>query len=318
MSEYQLSGWKFKALIISIVLSALGYLGFSVWGGWEEVQASFVEIGFIGAAIALSMSLINYGLRFIRWQMYLQVLGHKLPVKDNILIYISGFALTTTPGKAGEAFRGVLLKPYNVSYFSSFAAFISERLSDLLAIVALALIGLSQYPEGQVFVMTGGLIILSLLLLMGDARILNWIKKKAESYTGKIAKLVGHIATVFLNARRCHEPKLMASALILSLISWGAEALAFYWVLEWLGADISLPFAVFIYAISMLAGALSFLPGGLGGAEAAMLALLVLKNVPMPTAIAATVFIRLATLWFAVGLGIWALYLKRKPEAMHP
>ena len=43
--------------------------------------------------------------------------------------------------------------------------------------------------------------------------------------------------------------------------------MAFYFVLHWLHWDISFNTAVFIYAISMLAGAISFLPGGLGGAE---------------------------------------------------
>ena len=64
----------------------------------------------------------------------------------------------------------------------------------------------------------------------------------------------------------------------------------------------------------MLAGALSFLPGGLGGAEAIMISLLVLKGMTMPAAIAATVFIRLATLWFAVLIGLLALYKSRKGE----
>ena len=87
-------------------------------------------------------------------------------------------------------------------------------------------------------------------------------------------------------------------------------------MLEWLGADISFSFAIFVYAISMLAGALSFLPGGLGGAEAIMISLLVLKGMAMPAAIAATVFIRLATLWFAVLIGLLALYKSRKGEAV--
>jgi uncharacterized protein (TIRG00374 family) len=53
----------------------------------------------------------------------------------------------------------------------------------------------------------------------------------------------------------------------------------------------------------MLAGALSFMPGGLGSAEAVMVALLVSSDVAVADAIAATVLLRLATLWLAVGLG---------------
>jgi uncharacterized protein (TIRG00374 family) len=84
---------------------------------------------------------------------------------------------------------------------------------------------------------------------------------------------------------------------------------AFHWILGWMGADISLTFAVFVYALAMLAGAISFMPGGLGGAEAVMVALLMWKGMASADAIAATVLIRLATLWFAVGIG--ALMLLR-------
>jgi len=59
----------------------------------------------------------------------------------------------------------------------------------------------------------------------------------------------------------------------------------------------------------MLVGALSFLPGGLGGAEATMVALLILNHVDQPQSVAATILIRLATLWFAVVLGVIALIL---------
>lgn len=58
-----------------------------------------------------------------------------------------------------------------------------------------------------------------------------------------------------------------------------------------------------IYAIAVLAGALSFLPGGLGGTEAVMGVLLVAFGADGATAVAITLLCRLATLWFAVALG---------------
>jgi uncharacterized protein (TIRG00374 family) len=78
-----------------------------------------------------------------------------------------------------------------------------------------------------------------------------------------------------------------------------------------MGLDAPLAFAVFVYAISMLAGALSFLPGGLGGAEIVMVSLLVWKGMGSADAIAATVLIRLSTLWFAVAIGVAALLALR-------
>ncbi len=224
------------------------------------------------------------------------------------------FCFNDNAGKAGEAFRGVLLKQYDVPYPVTFAMFLSERLSDLVAIVLLTLLGLSQYPQAQGMVLIGLLGIVAVLIGISSKSLLTTAHRRAEEKNGRLFKLLAHLFELLSVARRCHSPRVLIIATLLSLIAWAAEALAFHWVLQWLGADISLEFAVFIYALSMLVGGLSFLPGGLGSAEAVMIALLVLKGMAMPTAVAATVFIRLATLWFAVLIGLFALYKSRHGE----
>ncbi len=309
-----LEGWRLRALILSIGAATAGYLAFSLWGGWEEVVAAFVQIGLVGALIALGMSLVNYGLRFSRWQLYLSQLGHRIAWLPSLRIYLSGFALTTTPGKAGEAFRCVFLKQHGVPFPVTFAAFISERLSDLVAIVLLTLFGLAQYPQARGTMLAGALGILVILACMSSQRLLGSLRRWASVRQGKLMSLVTHACEMLVSARRCHSPGLLSVATAISVVAWGAEALAFYWVLGWLGADISLSFAIFVYALSMLAGALSFLPGGLGSAEAVMVSLLILVGTSLPTAIAATVFIRLATLWFAVAIGVVALIVSRHGE----
>lgn len=311
-----LEGWRLRALIFSIFAATAGYLAFSLWGGWEEVVAAFIEIGLIGTLIALAMSLVNYGLRFVRWQLYLSQLGHRVSWFPSLRIYLSGFALTTTPGKAGEAFRGVLLKQRNVPFPTTFAAFVSERLSDLVAIVLLTLVGLAQYPQAQGIVLVGVLGIVVVLASLSSQTLLDKLHGWAAQRAGKLMALAAHTAVMLGSARQCHRPTLLCVATIISVVAWGAEALAFYWVLGWLGSDISLSFAIFVYALSMLAGALSFLPGGLGSAEAVMISLLVLKGMDTPAAVAATVFIRLATLWFAVMIGLIALIKSRHGETL--
>jgi uncharacterized protein (TIRG00374 family) len=62
--------------------------------------------------------------------------------------------------------------------------------------------------------------------------------------------------------------------------------------------------ALFVFALATLIGGASFLPGGLGGFEATMVALLVTKDIPIATAVAATLLVRFTTLWFGIALGI--------------
>ena len=299
--------WAYRAAIYSTFLSALGYLAFSLWGGWREVIEALGRVGLAGVSFALGMSLLNYGLRFLRWQGYLRALGHRLAWRPSFAIYLAGFALSATPGKIGETIRSGLLKRHGVPYSPSLAALLSERLSDLLAITALAAIGLGHYPQTRPVAIAGVAIILVTLFLLAQHRLIGQLLRWLDARAGRVVALLRHVLTMLLDARRCHSPQLLVSGTSLSLAGWGAEALAFHFLLQWLGADVSLAFSVFVYAASTLAGALSFMPGGLGGTEAVMVALLLANGIPQGDAIAVTLVIRLATLWFAVGIGAVAL-----------
>jgi uncharacterized protein (TIRG00374 family) len=91
---------------------------------------------------------------------------------------------------------------------------------------------------------------------------------------------------------------------LLGLLAWFAEGYALYVVLDLMGASTPIYVAAGIYGVSVLAGAVSFVPGGLGGTELVMGSLLVLSGVDAPTAVSAVIICRLATLWFAVAFGL--------------
>lgn len=306
-----ISAWRYRALVLSVLVAAAGYLAISVWTGWVDVRQAFGSIGMTGMAIALALSLVNYGLRFLRWQWYLSIMGNVVPWRSSGRIYLAGFALTTTPGKAGETLRSVLLKNWGVSYAQSLAAFLSERLSDLVAILILSLAGLLSSPWGKEFVVGGIAVVMTVMLLLSRKGWLQFLHVRTANRNKLPIRLLHHGLHILLEAHRCHTSTTVVAATLLSIVAWSAEAFAFYLLLHQLGSDLSLAFSVFVYAVSMLAGALSFLPGGLGGTEAVMISLLLSSGMPGSEAVAATVLIRLATLWFAVLLGMVALASER-------
>jgi glycosyltransferase 2 family protein len=317
MTHTVLSGWRFRALLLIVLLSAVGYLMFSLWGGWQEVVAAMVRIGFIGTAIALALSLVNYGLRFVRWQKYLALLGHRIHTAESLRIYIAGFGLTILPGKAGEAIRSLFLKHHGVSYPESLAAFFSEHFSNLISMLLLVSIGLWVYPPGKPLVVILAALIVTGLVVLQQAKWLHVLKTFAKNrLPARLGKLVDHGIEIVLHSGRCFRLPMLLYGIALGLVAWGAEGLAFYYIMHLLGSDLSLQVALFIYAFSMLVGALSFLPGGLGGAEATMVTLLILNHVAQPQAVAATVLIRLATLWFAVALGVIALSMSERKKPL--
>ena len=102
-------------------------------------------------------------------------------------------------------------------------------------------------------------------------------------------------------------------AIVLSLAAWFCECYAFYLVLEGLALKITLFQATFVYAFATLVGAVSMLPGGLGATEGSMTGLLVvLFHETRSGAVAATLIVRLCTLWYAVLLGGLALIVTQK------
>jgi uncharacterized protein (TIRG00374 family) len=108
---------------------------------------------------------------------------------------------------------------------------------------------------------------------------------------------------------------------MISVISWGFECLAFFWVLMGVGSTPSwllLLQATFIFAASTLFGLVSFLPGGLGASEVSSVGLLLaLVGLSASAATTATIVIRFCTLWFGVLLGVVALaWLNRYPGTL--
>ena len=297
-----------RGLTLSVLFAVVCYFAFTLWGGWEAIRVSLSQVSLWDLLLLLLLSLLNYLLRFWRWRTFLQRLGHRVPDLANLRIYLSGFALTTTPGKAGEALRSLLLTPFGVSYPHSLAALLAERLGDLMSVLLLATVGLFAYAPARPVVAVLALFFIFGVWLLQQQRLLGQME---VWLTQRLPQRVAHLSTGFIETLR-HSGGLLSVPLLgyslgLGLVAWGAEGVAFYYLLQVMGLDIGVAAALFIYAFSMLIGAISFLPGGIGGAEVTMTALLMLNGMDNAGAVAATLLIRLATLWFAVVLGLLAM-----------
>jgi glycosyltransferase 2 family protein len=100
------------------------------------------------------------------------------------------------------------------------------------------------------------------------------------------------------------QPRTLAITIALSIVSWFFECFGYWLVLNVFDATPSILKATFIYAFSTIIGAVSMLPGGLGTTEGSLTGLSILTGVPRDIAVASTFIIRVATLWFAVIVGV--------------
>lgn len=304
MQSHPLHGWRRHALIWMVLLSVAGYLGSVLWSGWEEVTAAIAQVGWLVTGTALLLSLLNYVLRFVRWQLYLAQLGHALPWREHFRIYMAGFSMTIVPGKVGETIRSVFLKAHGVDYAKSVAVFFSEQASNLISMVILAALGVWVYPAAQPFVLILSGVLIAGLVVLQQARLLAMLDGFFQrGLTPRLAKIAHAAFATVRHAGSCLRFPVLSLGLAIGVVAWGAEGVALYFMLHSLGSDISLQTTMFIYAFSMLVGAISFLPGGLGGVEATMIGLLMYHQLDEAHAVAVTLLIRLTTLWFAIALG---------------
>ncbi|MDX2003949.1 MAG: lysylphosphatidylglycerol synthase transmembrane domain-containing protein [Meiothermus sp.] len=294
-------------LVAVVVVAALGYLIAAVWAGLDEVGAALRDVGWLGLVGVFATSLFSYAFGFVRWQGYLRLLGHQVPRGDNLGIYVGSFALAMTPARAGEVLRSVFLRRFGVDFPSSFAAFAAERIVDLLAMALIVAVGLWSYPPARpmIGVVIGG--ILAVLLVLNIPRLLQWFRGAFARLPRRFAGLAVGLVDTALNFRSLFGLRGSSFGLGLGLLVVGAEGLGLWILLEAQGANIPVLTALAIYGFSLLAGALSFLPGGVGGFEAAMILLLTANGLSEGQAVATTLLIRVGTLWFAVLLGIAVL-----------
>ncbi|WP_246249078.1 lysylphosphatidylglycerol synthase transmembrane domain-containing protein [Chelativorans alearense] len=256
--------------------------------------------------LVLVLSLVNYAFRFWRWTMFLGGRDAPVPVGRHLAIYVAGFALTATPGKAGETMRSLYLRPFGISSSKSLAAFYAERLLDLIVISALAMLLVTHSdPVVRALGLIGAAIATG-LLAMQYPRVTALIEGATAGWSPRGARLATVAAGFLRDVRAMMTPRIALSGTFLGLLAWAGEGLGTYLVVRSMGLDLDLSLAIGIYATAMIAGVLSFLPGGLGGTEVVMTTLLIYAGASAPVAVAATVVVRLATLWFAVALGLGA------------
>jgi glycosyltransferase 2 family protein len=300
-------------------------LAFVVWcavalrGDLQQVSLTSLLHSWNLLALAAVLSLMNYAFRIIRWRWYLARLGHPLPLQFATSTFIAGFAYTLSPGKVGEMIRARYYLPLGIPLSRTAGAFFAERLLDLVAMSALATLLLADRPDYRQAVYVAAVLVLVILVLLS---VLPWqaVARRFEAATSLprlVRKLGTGVASTLAATQPLLQPMPLAVGFLLGLAAWGLEGLGLG-VLSGVSAAGPVPTvpAVGIYAVAVLVGALSFLPGGLGSTEAVMTTLLAAHGIAFGDAVFVTLACRIVTLWLAVVLGwVAVLSLRQRPLA---
>lgn len=294
-----------------IVLYVAGVLWFDV----EPLRQTLVGYPWWVFAVALALSMTNYLLRFAKWELSLGWLRVReqapgLTRGRSLLVYLAGLSMSVTPGKVGEVLRSMLLRASDgVPFTRTAPVVVADRLTDLVALVVLAAVGVAERPEYlPVLVVTVVLVGVGAVVL-GSPRLLGG----AFDLMARVPRLAGVVA----KGRPLVDSSVTLMRLgpltwltALSVAGWGLECVGFWLIVGgFSGVDPSLRTCTLLWSAGTLVGALSFLPGGLGATEGSLVVATtrVVAGATQAIALAASLLGRLATLWFGELVGGVAL-----------
>jgi len=214
--------------------------------------------------------------------------------------------MTVTPGKAGE-----LIKAYGLNRATGTPAervipiIVMERINDTVGVVLLAGLGAAAGSLGPLLAVIAILVVLHVLLLAKKTTksILSRILRR-----GRLASLQKRIVDALDSLETLARPGPLLVATLLSVLAWGSEGVGLVFVIRSLGGSLPMGPVIMAYALATLAGALSFVPGGLLVTEGSLTAILVTLGLGRASAALATTICRVATLWFAVTIGCMTLF----------
>lgn len=293
-----------RRFFASLILGMAVYLGLVIFGDMRSIGNSLKSFRWEIVPVIIGLSLCNYGIRFVRWSYYLKKLDISLPLRQNLTVFMSGLAMSITPGKMGEVIKCYFLKQMSgTAMRRSVPIVFAERLTDFFSIVVLAALGALAFPYGRTLIWIGLVATLLVLFIAMNRR----LSEMLIHAVGRIPGLKRPAATLFdLYEHAWHLLRVrpLTVAFVLGMAAWFCECTGFYLTVRALGQSVAIWQATFIYAFGTFFGAVTFLPGGLGTTEGSLTGLLILKGVPRDAASVATIIIRLCTLWFAVGFGL--------------
>lgn len=305
-------------LTLLIALSVAGYIAAALALGWRDVLAGLAVFGPLGLAGAVSATLCGLGLRSTRWLLYFRELERPVPRVANLRIYLSGFALTGTPGKTGELVRAFFLKRWGVPYTESIATFFCDRATDLMAVATLGTAAVLVFPAAGV-----ALAIATIALFAAVAALTRpWTITRLTGLISRAASARGwtrhlaHLLWIVRHGQRLLRARVLAPAFLLALGNWCLDGVILYFACNALGFEIGFASAQAVFALARLIGVASLVPGGIGVLELSMAGLLLALGMDATDALVCTLFVRISTYWTVVAVGVvaMALQLRRGPD----
>jgi uncharacterized protein (TIRG00374 family) len=311
MDNFPITSVKFdnRFLVIMIGVIAL-YATLLLVSDFNKLANKIANFNAEYLPVIISLIMIGWIPLFVRWNLLLKHSGLKVPLKKNLLIYLSGFALSITPGKIGELLRAQILKSqFDLPRTKTTTLVLVEKFYDLAGAILISLTSIWFFHESSPIIIIG-CIMLGITFALASSKTFFSKALKLFSQFKFLSKFLQPLSDSFDTVNSSTRGKIAILSILLSMSYWLITTYAVYFILvSFKITQLNYLNVVSVYPSSLILGAISFIPGGIGVAEGSLAAMLSLQGIELSTVFVLVIFIRVFTLWYGVVIGFISLKL---------
>jgi glycosyltransferase 2 family protein len=266
--------------------------------------------------LLLVLSNINIIIRIAKWKALLPgVSWRQLAPVQIIGMTLSNFS----PGKLAEPVKTVLLKVQTgIPVSSSLPSVIAERVVDIIVLIIFSIFAIVFFlPLGGTLLLVSVISTIAFLVIITLAFLVllnNWVRNKMFSLAKKLP-ITKNLSKDFI--KTFNKTPVKKSGLLYSLLitagAWALEGVSIYIAFLALGVSLSPVVLTCIFALAIIIGVITALPGGIGSTDVVMVLFLGMLSVGKAEAVTGFLLYRFLSFWYLNALGgVFSIYIFKK------
>ena len=297
-------------IILMIVVAVAVYAIFLFMSDYQKISDVVIDFRIEYLIPILSLVTASWIPLILMWHLLLKKNEITIPFRKNILIWLSGSALSVTPGQVGELIKSQLIKTlYDIPRTKTAPVVLVEKFYVLTGGIIAGIIGIIILGMDFNLVLFSIATLSVIFFLIYYRPVLQYGLKRITKFKF-FSKYSDNITDSYEILRNSTEPGISSICIALAICYWIIISLSVYVTLLAFGIEgTSFLKTISIYASSVIIGVITFIPGGLGITEGSLVGLFTLEGIDVSIALILSVVIRLTTLWYSVSIGFIGLKL---------
>ena len=300
---------KFDNRLILILIAVIGiYAIFLFMSDYNIISEKISNFQINYLPLILFFVSLSWIPLIIKWHLLLKNCEIHIPLKKTIAVFFAGVAFEITPGQIGSLIKSQILKTSsNIPRAKTVPIIVAEKLYDLIGAILASIIGIIILGMNFYLIIIA-ILALAVIFFFMFYRPASEIFFKRVTKTKFFSKYVENISEFDKIVQKSTNVKAATVCILLGVTYWFIISTAAYYILMAFDVNILDYLTVLaIYTTSILLGAISFVPAGIGVTEGSIAGLFTLNGIDISTALILSVMIRILTLWFSVCVGFISL-----------